>query len=153
MARRQRGRVFQAGARAAPTALRNRRLCKARRCQLAAARTPPEGKVERGAVVRPRAPPLHARGPSVVPLSVVSVSLLERQFCVAQVPRLQRDYFKLDNYERHDLGRASHSTPNSLCTYARRTLAARATSRCWSNVYHANLTHNAMQPASIISTD
>uniref|UniRef100_A0A2A4JAW5 Uncharacterized protein n=1 Tax=Heliothis virescens TaxID=7102 RepID=A0A2A4JAW5_HELVI len=56
----QRGRVFQAGPRAAPTALRNRRLCKACRCQLAAARVPPEGKVERGAVVRARAPPLHA---------------------------------------------------------------------------------------------
>lgn len=58
-----RGSVFQAGARAAPTALRNRRLCKARRCQLAPARAPPEGKVERSAVARPRAPSLHARGP------------------------------------------------------------------------------------------
>lgn len=59
-------------------------------------RAPPEGKVERGAVVRPRAPPLHAPRLSEVP-SVVLVPLLERWNSVAQVLRLQRDYFKLDN--------------------------------------------------------
>lgn len=40
---------------------------------------------------------------SEVPPSVVTVSLLERWNCVAQVLRLQRDYFKLDNYRGHDL--------------------------------------------------
>lgn len=61
-----RRRVFQSSA--LHRTLRNRRLCKARRCQFAARYTAPEGKVERGAVVRPRAPPLHARDSSEVPL-------------------------------------------------------------------------------------
>lgn len=63
------GGVFPAGPPAAPTALRNRRLCKV--CPLptrGAARTPPpEGKVERDAVLWPRAPPLHAPGPGFRP--------------------------------------------------------------------------------------
>lgn len=73
--------VFQAGPLAAPTALRNRRLCKACRCQLAAARTPlragrksgtrRSGTAARAASARPV-------DSSEVPSSVVSVSLLER---------------------------------------------------------------------------
>lgn len=53
---------------------------------------------------------------SEVPVSVVSVSLLERWNCVAQVLRLQRDYFKLDNYRGHDLDPRSgvECNPRSL---------------------------------------
>lgn len=92
---------WQAGAyfkpRAAPAALRNRRLCKACRCQLAAARAPPEGKVERAAVVRPRAPPLHAPRTLVKCQCRVSVASRTLKLSVAQILRLQGDYFKLDN--------------------------------------------------------
>lgn len=69
---------------------------------------------------------------SEVPPSVVSVSLLERWNCVAQVLRLLRDYFKLDNYRGHEPGPRPGATPG--CTYMCRS--ARAISRCISRVQH-----------------
>ncbi|KAJ0173686.1 hypothetical protein K1T71_010835 [Dendrolimus kikuchii] len=84
----QSGRVFQAELLAAPTALRNRRLCKAYRCQQAAVRAlPPEGKVERAAVaqLRPRAPPVHGPRTSVKCLPVschtVATKIQVRKCC------------------------------------------------------------------------
>ncbi|CAB3246012.1 unnamed protein product [Arctia plantaginis] len=55
---------------------------------------------------------------SEVPPSVVLVSLLERWNYVAQVLRLQRDYFKLDNYRGHDLDPrlGSRPQPPAICT-------------------------------------
>lgn len=53
---------------------------------------------------------------SEVPPSVVSVSLLERWNYVAQVLRLHRDYFKLDNYRDRDLDRRPRGSVSTSVT-------------------------------------
>lgn len=79
-----------------------------RSCSLTAAGRK-SGTLRSGTAAAARAACMRLANPSEVPPSVVSVSLRERWNCVAQVPRLQWDYFKLDNYTGHDLGYDSRS--------------------------------------------